>query len=54
MAREEAEALDARLGPFVYALPTAKGADLTRALDTLVQPREESAVDLEAVADPAE
>ena len=52
--KAEAEALDARLGAFVYALPTAKGADLTRALDTLVQPREEGAVDLEAVADPAE
>lgn len=50
----EAEALNERLAPFVYALPTARGADLTRTLDTLTEPKTDGVIDLEAVAEPAE
>lgn len=49
----EAQRLSARLSPYAYAIPTAKGADLTRTLDVLVEakPEVDTSVDLEAVVE---
>jgi len=47
---EEAARLAARLAPYAFALPTTKGADMTRTLDTLTEPVTPGApVDLDAV-----
>lgn len=48
----EAQALSARLAPYAYALPTARGADLTRTLDVLTEPvTADVPVDLDAAAE---